>query len=105
MRYLIIKYIFIDLLTRSLAFVDLAKYHYIILQSDSSETKKHSLVEDEELISIKRRQWMWDHPSVDVKSVIKNKYVLKWNFEEDGRPARVVYVVFFSNVFIKLVTI
>ncbi|CAJ0899449.1 17714_t:CDS:2 [Entrophospora sp. SA101] len=60
---------------------------------NGSETKKHSLGQDEELTSIKRKQMDVESPNVDIKSVTKNRYVLKWNFEEDLRPARVEWII------------
>ncbi|CAI2189647.1 7488_t:CDS:2 [Funneliformis geosporum] len=42
---------------------------------DGLETRKHFLVKDEELISIKRRQMDMKSPNFDAKPVIKNKYV------------------------------
>ncbi|CAG8650566.1 1333_t:CDS:10, partial [Funneliformis mosseae] len=62
--------------------------------SDGSETKKHSLGQDEELTSIKRRQMDVESPNVVIKSVTKNRCVLKWNFKEDPRPARVEWIIY-----------
>ncbi|KAF0540337.1 hypothetical protein F8M41_006423 [Gigaspora margarita] len=55
-------------------------------KSDGLETRKHSLVRDKELISIKRRQVGMKSSNANVKLVNKNKYVLEWNFKEDTRP-------------------
>ncbi|CAG8749699.1 26622_t:CDS:2, partial [Gigaspora margarita] len=60
--------------------------HFIKLWSDGLETRKHSLVLDEEPISINRRQMGIKSSNANVKPVNKNKYILEWNFEENTRP-------------------
>ncbi|CAG8733457.1 8766_t:CDS:2 [Dentiscutata erythropus] len=55
-------------------------------KSDGLETRKHPSLQDEELISIKKRKVGMKSSNTVVKPVIKNKYVLEWNFEEDTRP-------------------